>query len=1145
MNVSCPSSAHTKGSDCAHLSTNSTTSKRSEISPLQPETPKKKRPLSMQTSQPLLDDILVSIQTDAVGKKAFRATPLPVQGLLDSMPIDLTSPADSDSWSVPSASISPGQLACSDHLSPLQLSASSPTHVHFGASAFTQTDGLATRGPCLLLERFQNVLPKNTELAGTATMTSTLTDNHVENLMTLDTGYTGKDCELIDVYGGQKRNKFKADRIIDVDDIPYYPESSSSSKPHTGVLYVINMARMSAEQRKAMHTHIAYSHTETGSSNESSVKYADAGVMRIRRFHCNGVKLCSGLHQAITHEHIGGALAEEVLKHNAALSKHFAGLDAPQLPENFQYGPLQARLNPEQMTYAVGQHIERRILLGGFCHYIDSSTGKKCAGLPRLRHVSDKRLPPETDALGHSVQPMTWLLGCSEWKAYGDNTHFTMWNLETKVNIEKFQDLLTRLIKKAASANKAEIDQEPKYRCSTVLHHSSRKVRCEELHGSARCQYFSSSEKFGACPVTFALMMPIEGKTADQERAYLFVSGGYHNHAPPPPDRLPKDILLHIKDTITRMEPGSLLHLTPLQILLRPEFDSLLRQYKVASIDEIHPSVKVDLLTGLIGRQRLLAAPDGRSFKAVTAQFRRELTMLPEDRYVRCAAEVSGHTFVVCFTDESVAALYASEYFEADLAFKRVKGEMREMEIITFSQVESRAVTHARIFMNSETKEAYCIAFRLLFQSIAEALDRPVLTFHHLNPESNLYAVISDFDTKQSAGLGLYLQTTDTEARSWNWQVAQCVRYCKVHYYRGIDKNFRTHPARSTMQALLRCTSIQAYLELLAGIETKWPETAAWARHKRMQHISCGLISAASGIPQNVWHRLPDNTNVSESAHHASNAGGIRLALLHAIEISKKLDQRSNHRSKAFNNTGTKATQRSRSTITQLVNAAYQQSRRAKLRKTEDMAGDVTIESPKALSLLSGIKSDQDCVVITDPNTPTKPMQGVNSSGAVKKGRGRPRGSKNKLTGMQRTTHTAAVLEQTNFSADIDTNAGVARSQDICKAEATIIMQQPQTATKSSASIFDQLCLSREQSAKLEQMPPAVKQLYMSQSDLLISEIEKEGLNSHPGVIKLRERYPVRTFSQVSEQVEIGGQLLEQFMRLWQVSIQQRRNLLL
>lgn len=150
--------------------------------------------------------------------------------------------------------------------------------------------------------------------------------------------YDEEQEELVGVYGGQKRNncKFKTRHPIYVNDMPYYPECSTSLDKDSGILYVIDMSDMDAKQRENLHGYIAYAHKEAGSGNKTTVSFADAGIMYARRFACEGAKICTGLHLEVIHRH-NGKDAGDLLKRNAALSHDLVGLNIKKPP-----GPAQS-----------------------------------------------------------------------------------------------------------------------------------------------------------------------------------------------------------------------------------------------------------------------------------------------------------------------------------------------------------------------------------------------------------------------------------------------------------------------------------------------------------------------------------------------------------------------------------------------------------------------------------------------------------------------------------------------------------------------------------------------------------------------------------------------------------------------------------
>lgn len=184
----------------------------------------------------------------------------------------------------------------------------------------------------------------------------------------------------IPVFGGTNGKYFLADQILEVDDMPMYPESSPSGTLNVGTMYDISLKNMTPNQREFLHTNIAYSRLETGSGNETRVLYGNAGRMLSRTWACRGVKLCSGLHPDVKHKHYGGASAEQLLQQNAALSSQFAGAMPREVPKDFLFGPPKVRLDNQQRAYLHAQQIEARVIAGKFCTHMNTD-GSSCSTL--------------------------------------------------------------------------------------------------------------------------------------------------------------------------------------------------------------------------------------------------------------------------------------------------------------------------------------------------------------------------------------------------------------------------------------------------------------------------------------------------------------------------------------------------------------------------------------------------------------------------------------------------------------------------------------------------------------------------------------------------------------------------------------------
>lgn len=96
----------------------------------------------------------------------------------------------------------------------------------------------------------------------------------------------------------------------------------------------------------------------------------------------------------------------------------------------------------------------------------------------------------------------------------------------------------------------------------------------------------------------------------------------------------------------------------------------------------------------------------------------------------------------------------------------------------------------------------------------------------------------------------------------------------------------------------------------------------------------------------------------------------------------------------------------------------------------------------------------------------------------------------------------------------------------------------------SMPSIYDTICLSTDEAAILAAFPTEIRDIFHSQTDLLIAEVEYDtAAKSAKGQLQVRRRFPVRSLSFVAEQVRLGNPLLSQFARAWKFGIEQRRRL--
>ncbi|CCG83635.1 protein of unknown function [Taphrina deformans PYCC 5710] len=267
---------------------------------------------------------------------------------------------------------------------------------------------------------------------------------------------------------------------------------------------------------------------------------------------------------------------------------------------------------------------------------------------------------------------------------------------------------------------------------------------------------------------------------------------------------------------------------------------------------------------------------------------------------------------------------------------------------------------------------------------------------------------------------------------------------------------------------------------------------------------------AASGIDDAVWERLPSNTNVSESAHNASNATGIRLTLSHAVAEAAKKDRRSDVLALNFA-MGQRATQRSKGPSHNIGNAMYQQQRRLLCRSKSraDNSMGSGLPSPPASQSTGSLDPD---VIYSSP-------RGMSSSGVA--------------------IGTATKFEVRKRGA----RGGRAKgSKNIGKSRAGSELELP----RSEHDIYKDMLISSADQTILESLPEHLLTMFYEQHRLLLREETMMALSKDLAdqIRTNRERYSNRSASEIEAIFRDGGMRLDMFCDIWDMSLKARQSFL-
>jgi hypothetical protein len=131
-------------------------------------------------------------------------------------------------------------------------------------------------------------------------------------------------------------------------------------------------------------------------------------------------------------------------------------------------------------------------------------------------------------------------------------------------------------------------------------------------------------------------------------------------------------------------------------------------------------------------------------------------------------------------------------------------------------------------------------------------------------------------------GIGNYLHELDAR-RSWQEHIQHIFIYCLVHFFRGIDAKFASHPLRNEMRRLHELDTKEAVAQWFHTF-LEDPVTRAWAQHKKVMWILSGIVRDQSRMDAKYWDMADKTSNIIESTHQKSYQSGQGCSLIVAIQ---------------------------------------------------------------------------------------------------------------------------------------------------------------------------------------------------------------------------------------------------------------------
>ncbi|EXX62126.1 hypothetical protein RirG_164680 [Rhizophagus irregularis DAOM 197198w] len=288
---------------------------------------------------------------------------------------------------------------------------------------------------------------------------------------------------------------------------------------------------------------------------------------------------------------------------------------------------------------------------------------------------------------------------------------------------------------------------------------------------------------------------------------------------------------------------------------------------------QVHASLNdIDKLRRLISKVQKEHNPYGQGILGLTYDIWKGKKEY-KDYVQQAGVFTDGQIIVICMSEKQAKAWVSLDYFEIDLTFKRVQGDINEFEVNCYNECYKIALTYARVFTNITNSTSYERMFSLLFNWIYQLTGSNPKIFHIDN--TGWKCILGDLDRAQAKGLGLALNRLYPNL-TWEEHLTHIFKSCRIHYNRNIKNNKYPNNVKQLMYEYPNANTIERVEEIIQEL-------------KNSQEIGYYFILF---FGEDTWYASPDNTNVVESCHANENQDGKSLSLEVAILRAKKYNER-------------------------------------------------------------------------------------------------------------------------------------------------------------------------------------------------------------------------------------------------------------
>ncbi|UZO20894.1 uncharacterized protein OCT59_013304 [Rhizophagus irregularis] len=371
--------------------------------------------------------------------------------------------------------------------------------------------------------------------------------------------------------------------------------------------------------------------------------------------------------------------------------------------------------------------------------------------------------------------------------------------------------------------------------CSMIIPRSCKRKKCDMPHTDngavVRGEIIERS-----CSVQFIKIIPHDITKCP---FVALICIGVHNHPPPPPERTPSGIKNNLQILIEQAINQD--DTTTSRSILS---GNLIKAYFNKEIlAEIHVSLNnIDKLRYLVGKAYKILHPFGQGVMGVYHYVSNKDSDLIDYVHKIDLFTNNGQVIIICMLPEQAKKLITLEWFQIDVSFKRVKGEINEFEINTYDSNYHLILSFCRVFTNVFTAEGYHRLFSSLFQTICE-ISGQCIKFKHIHKEG-VGCILADLDAAQAKGLGLALYDLDCK-RNWETHLTFIFKSCIIHFQRNLHNKAFNVNTKNLIKQIPSAPSKEAVYDLLQQIrDTNDNGIKEWVDYYQQEGKQLSLLSA-------------------------------------------------------------------------------------------------------------------------------------------------------------------------------------------------------------------------------------------------------------------------------------------------------------